>query len=472
MVCCKSEEYEWCKDETAGYVDVRGDYYCIFHAPLDVKSKTHFNKDQLFDFNNRIFERIKEHETCDLSGTIFPGDIHFPKTLPSLTLRNATFNGTADFGTATFNGSADFGTAKFNGSADFTSATFNGMVFFHSAFSGMASFNQATFSNAAIFTGSEFKEADFYDVTFGSMANFTDVIFSNEANFIRATFSSIAYFIDTTFIGTAYFVKTIFYKQAYFLNKTFYDNVAYFSELILQEGKVRFEKVNLKQATFIDTNLAQVDFINCDWTKSTSKFDKLLCLSERGRDILFDEDSVLSSKKDKSTEQWKEDVRKVEILYRMLKKKCKDEHDETQASNWHYGEKEMKRIAAKKPFGFIPCNLLALYRLSSGYGESYCWSCFILLLLYVLATILIAFFGIVPVEATPTSIPFFSLYTRFAPDKFWKTVISTLSYFTFQRDYPLKPASDCGALVKIFFQILIPVQATFFVLALRNKFRR
>jgi hypothetical protein len=74
-ICCKKNEYLWCKDEDVVYNDDLGNSYCVFHAPSGSKGIS------LIEFNEIIFDRIRttneKGSVCNLRGTIFEGDINF-----------------------------------------------------------------------------------------------------------------------------------------------------------------------------------------------------------------------------------------------------------------------------------------------------------------------------------------------------------------------------------------------------------
>lgn len=76
MPCCKAEEYKWCKDEpVVNYKDDEGRGFCVFHAPQGKK------RIPLEEFNTLVFTAIdsarETKEVCNLSGTVFEGDISF-----------------------------------------------------------------------------------------------------------------------------------------------------------------------------------------------------------------------------------------------------------------------------------------------------------------------------------------------------------------------------------------------------------
>jgi len=52
------------------------------------------------------------------------------------------------------------------------------------------------------------------------------------------------------------------------------------------------------------------------------------------------------------------------------------------------------------------------------------------------------------------------------------SILNTLQYVTFQKEVFLKPTTLMGETIKIIAQILIPIQAAFLALSLRNRFRR
>lgn len=57
-------------------------------------------------------------------------------------------------------------------------------------------------------------------------------------------------------------------------------------------------------------------------------------------------------------------------------------------------------------------------------------------------------------------------------NKMGQLFVSVFQYLTFQKDFSLKPISIGGDFVKLLSQILIPLQAALFGLAVRNRFRR
>ena len=200
------------------------------------------------------------------------------------------------------------------------------------------------------------------------------------------------------------------------------------------ENKIKFEGVNLSKSSFLGSDLYLIDFTNPIWPKKYGRnvlFDEIKLFNitdDKGRDIqdaekipegIFDKfkqqyEQIFNSlkrrfegnlfeifkrewngfKKDISFE--KEIVHKVEILYRTLKRKYKEEHNEPEVSNWHYGEKEMFR-KGNLFRRYFPISLSNLYWLSSGYGERPVKSGIVLFLLLLGISVL---FGLTGIRAT------------------------------------------------------------------------
>jgi len=81
----------------------------------------------------------------------------------------------------------------------------------------------------------------------------------------------------------------------------------------------------------------------------------------RGRDVIYDE--IAAESENKNVRPWAQ----IEQVYRQLKQNYEDRRDYERASDFHYGEKQMRRRNPETPLG-LRC-LLTLYWLASGYGE-------------------------------------------------------------------------------------------------------
>lgn len=424
-----AKTYEWCKDlPVVDYKNEEGHEYCVFHAPQGKKEVS------VEKFNELIFEEINKAKRfgilCDLEGTIFEGDISFTQfdknnPLPEISFFKTTFNGEVDFEGVTFNGVADLARAEFSGWADFSDATFN------------------------------------------EITDFSDAIFVEYGSFYHATFNKGISFFGETFIKGGSFIG-----------------------LNLKE-KAKFEYSNLKKVSFEDTDLRKIDFINCTWPKRL------------GRNVLYDEIRLFTTYKNNDTvetseekkafwdrlnhrfkQEWavfkkdlyfgKDYIKKAEILYQQLKQKYKEEHNEPEVSNWHYGEKEMYRKSSRFR-RFFPFSLSNLYWLSSGYGERPLRAGLMFLFLILTISVL---FGLAGLDPNPTlnGNPAYkiaeikSLTDIF--QHFTGLIANTLQYATFEKEPDFMPTNIYGAFLKIVAKVFIPLQAALFVLAVRNKFRR
>lgn len=472
MPCCKAQEYHWCKDlePVKGYKDDKGNEYCVFHAPQGQKGMS------VEYFNSEIFRRLngalEKGQECDLSGTVFEGEIDFSllnekKELPAISFYAATFSEKAKFLGVTFKEAlfsmasfkeAEFARVLFTERAEFSRVSFTERANFSGArFNGRADFPEAMFKEAH-FNSAEFKEADFRVTTFSEAAYFSKATFSETTDFDRATFTGRATFYGAKFNGEVYFNDETFIGHAAFRN-------------INIKGTVRYEAVNLERVSFTDTDMRMMDFINCKWPK------------KHGRDVLYDELELF--KPEFEMPRWrklkarffpdKEKVKKVEILYRRLKQKYKDEHDDPGVSPWHYGEKEMFRKGSLFR-RYFPLSFSNLYWLSSGYGERPARAGAALLLLILAATLLLAMSGLE--VSNGADIKVIHGVTNEMLSKgldvktLWPLLLNTLKFATFQKDPFFVPKGWIGETVKIFAQILIPIQAALLALAVRNRFRR
>jgi len=517
-----AERHEWCKElPVVDYKDEEGKEYCIFHAPQGKKGVS------VEEFNKLIFKRINEakvkNDCCNLSGTVFSGDIIFSQvgvlsSLPPIDFSHCEFNGETGFSDVLFSGGVDFSSAKFSKEAAFvdaefrnradfsganfqevayfTGVEFSGYAHFYGArFGGRATFWVARFTDEAIFRFAEFnEEADFSGAEFSKKASFKFTRFKEGASFSRVIFNGIADFHKAKFEKETDFHAVTFNERTYFFEETFIKG-ADLRRLII-EKTVRFENVNLKKVSFMDTNLRKIDFINCNWYRKFDRdvlydelllytFDKLLIYTgevEVKESLLFDDDKEAKnsfqglkqrfSKLRKYFSHPKERTKKVEILYRRLKQKYKEEHNEPEVSNWHYGEKEMfrKRNNWRRYFP----SLSTLYWLSSGYGERAVRAGVVLILLILVLSVLFGLTGLSPLNQSP---PYEIAEIKGWADvmniqNLWAFILNTLQYATFERKPDFIPKTIYGGYLKLAARILIPLQAALFALAARNRFRR
>lgn len=308
----------------------------IFHQELTLSEITfHQGADFLVarfregaDFSHSTFEQkanfygvtFEERLTAsaDFSCTTFNGDADFS---------HATFHPPAYFGGATFvkDKSASFSHVKFKDVVNFQHTEFHGWTVFRADFEQEAYFSDAEFKRDVSFKGSTFSkdkktdfrsakffgadfgditfpnQTDFSDTTYGHAATFTGVTFCEEANFYDSSFGQSVDLRGTRFPKGADFSEVLFWHIADFSDATFagktrfargghklsfegetntikdFFGEARFRRLTLEDGaEIVFDKVNLSQATFLDTNVEDFIFRDVRWFEPESRMKRWL----------------------------------------------------------------------------------------------------------------------------------------------------------------------------------------------------
>jgi uncharacterized protein YjbI with pentapeptide repeats len=453
-----TEKYGWCRNVTDTVV-LTPSYreYCIFHLPAE-----NYAEEASESFNALVFNRInrakERNETCDLSGTIFKGDISFKDYDVSNPLPEIDFSKTA------FYGETDFSRVKFNGNTNFKESTFLKNVKFSAAsFTGNVDFSESTFN----------EEADFGGTFFYGKVGFHKVLFNKFLLFLNYPQRSVSFTLATFKEGA------IFYGQNF-------KEISDFASLIIKE-KIVFQYVDLSYVNIFNVDFLKIDFLNCKWKR------------RKGRNILYSEYQVLKDfkygyigifldelrnykkvnktiistikKVNKNYKSIQGRINNVQSLYRMLKRKYKDENNEVEVSNWHYGEKEMFR-----KISFWRRHLLSistLYWLSSGYGERPLRAGGMLILLIAGFALLLNYYGI---EINNTLNNDYSMIQHSSFHnirRFGLLVHTTFQHILFIKNPDYVPFSYHGKFfTALFTKLLIPLQTAIFALAVRNKFRR
>jgi len=506
MICHYCEKYpsdEWCESLPIVYRDEEGKSYCVFHAPQGKKGVS------LYEFNEYVFDLItkaqKERRNCGLYGVVFEGDIHFQRfnkdnPLPSLSFHEVLFPGEVNFSNTYCAENVTFSDTVFQGEADFINTIFKkGLSLLLVKFQGEAIFIGTEFLGPNVFMGVEFSStANFLNAKFHRWVHIPGCIFKDYARFELSNFSESVHFQRSHFKKQANFEnckfkgelvleetkfdKEVFFKSAEFDNKvsilnTIFEEKADFSKVLFYQNsfikgetfhdigmltnvsirdKLVLDGVSLKKTSFLDSDLRKMDFYNCEWHQ------------EKGWKLLYDEILAITTKTPSSSSQL---IGKVEILYRQLKQKCKEENNEIEASNWHYREKEMQRKGSSTLFIKI---FLNIYYAASGYGENPRLALLVLVLLILLSTFVLSICGLIPVNSASQLCDVEVInWPQNADFQQMTFVLSDVfKYVTFQKDYCLQPTSSMGQIFKIFIQIFIPIQGALLAFALKNKFRR
>lgn len=328
------------------------------------------------------FCRATFSQECNFTlASIFGADFGETTFMGEAAFINTTFLGNVLFGRAKFIGTAYFHNTLFKGDADFYKVAFESNAFFTNAtFSEDTNFTYASFSGNVDYTGVKLQElADFTKSRFSSFVEFTLASFTGTAHFSGVTFSGITNFTAAKFISDALFDRAIFTDNVMFRVSSF-TKKANFSECSFErravfEGNWRNEKscqffrdeadfknvdignnaiiifrgMDMSRVHLLNTDISDFRFEDVRWAEYSSRWFK--------RKHLCDDRPNLK----------KDDMYKVEILYRRLKHSCLSQSDHIAAGDFHIGEMEMKRRQLNR---YQPDYWLSfLYKWLSLYGE-------------------------------------------------------------------------------------------------------
>ncbi|MBF0552363.1 MAG: hypothetical protein HQK60_17765, partial [Deltaproteobacteria bacterium] len=198
---------------------------------------------------------------------------------------------------------------------------------------------------------------------------------------------------------------------------------------------------------------------------------------------------------------------KVGDLYRRLKQKFKEEHNEPEASTWHYNEKEMlrkteglrwrsssDRLTSLKTW--LSFALLTIYYHSSGYAERPFKAGLWMLGLMMVYPVVISWCDLDFKHQTPAQVAAQVQTVRpgnakrvsasgWNPWPDWcnycyntwtfkgQITVGAWQHIWWDKNPHFEPISPWGSLgIMVFAKLLIPLQAVFLILAVRNRFRR
>jgi len=324
------------------------------------------------------------------------------------------------------------------------------------------SLQHAVFSGKAKFEGLTIKGLVLANAKIYGEANFKGVVFEDDPGLDHLTFRSRAYFEKAEFQKGCCFTGSIFEKVAWF-SECIFSGTMVFHSIKASRNALRMHKLTKDSLSFVlfpSLEAHQFSFKECpDWPD----------------DFGFENEEKTS----KLT---------LEELYRALKQKAVEEHDQPQVSRWHYREKLMQLkqlLGAKTPESLslletvendsfcvwhhayqwlrLACMwphdkwraLTWWYWWASGFGERPRRAGIVLLLL--LAPVLAIFLS---AELCPVQ-------------TFWGRVLAMLQHLMFVTNPKAAPNMPFLAFVVVLLtRILIPLQFTLFALAVRNRFRR
>lgn len=301
--------------------------------------------------------------------------------------------GTGNFSFMVFPEKVDFHGVIFEQDVRFNQATFLQRVNFCGArFTKTAVFGQPDFKEEVNFEGVEFAEhVEFSETQFKGKANFFMATFTKDASFRKASFSHGADFVWVKFTEGVGFSAATFRGPTLFTSRkseVFHDylvplksppgppfsgvEVDFRDVNIEPPDAVAFREADLQKCSFLDTDLRKVQMVGVKWPRITSqvRWSWLRCWIDRfqvgHRTGVYDEiDARERQRQEGIVPPWS----RIEKLYRQLKQNYEDQRDHERAGDFHYGEKEMRRMNPDTPPSLRV--FLTLYWVVSGYGERY-----------------------------------------------------------------------------------------------------
>ncbi len=179
------------------------------------------------------------------------------------------FIGEANFCFVKFTEKVDFGSTEFAEKVDFSKSQFiKDVNFTQVKFSEFVNFKEANFTGETNFTLSQIERVDFDKSTFTKMAIFFGARFINDVIFSECQFLEEVNFRDVFFIKRADFNNIVFNDHSTIL----FEGLIYGPDLSFVNVKfprtVIFRSVNLTNSSFINSDLTDVQFKECNWGKT------------------------------------------------------------------------------------------------------------------------------------------------------------------------------------------------------------
>lgn len=413
------------------------------------------------EFNNAKFEDVADFFGCsfegdaDFTGSTFNAAAYFTASRyeGKCCFQRSTFNGPVDFAAARFQGKAIFKKVKFNenANADFSRTRYAKVFFKDVFFNAPVDFSRIQVEHSCFFIKTNFsKEAVFSESRFCNIAVFLKVTFSKLAQFDRAAFQGVLVYKKTIFLETALFLDCVFPVESD-------NNKIEFSYChVYEQHKIRIHDTNLGSFRFFNIDISSFKFENCTWPKDDDGF-----LS------VYEEKKYVGKDKNK----------KIESVFRSLKKNAISSRSEFQASDWHYKEKKYAYKNLLVSRGEIPAARYLFFRffykayeISSGFGERPAQALLVLLVLFFTLGALQAGLALQEI-GYPWNI---SGTVVLVAVKKWISCIPFVKLPVLSTDTTVGQMSLSFLDIGLSFvgQVLLAIQATLFALALRNRFRR
>ncbi|MBI5586884.1 MAG: hypothetical protein HY889_00785 [Deltaproteobacteria bacterium] len=245
----------------------------------------------------------------------------------------------------------------------------------------------------------------------------------------------------------------------------------YGEEYEKRKGILVFEWVNLGQTEFLNTDISKIKFRDATWD---NQYDLFMFGGWRSR--LHDEKKWRNERaKQKGQEVDNKYLTQLSLLYRELKKHYLESGEIHLVGHFHYGvmnvllrqkeNEQLKQFSGlrQKIKKFFSCFWLNLYKYSSGFGEDYALAGTWVLALLIVFGVIYFVCGVPKENSNPSAL------VQLANSLFYSFQAGTLSRVAFYKEMNIGLSARFFHLLE---SILVPAQFAFFVIALRNRFRR
>ena len=376
---------------------------------------------------------------------------------------NEVFKGTNRFFDCIFYENVSFRSAVFKGETWFSGAIFQKYAIFDLAiFEKKVFYTASHFQDLANFVGTKFlDEVSFHNVSFSTYLTFSGVKFVKSTDFTQLNLQSAnVRFIECYFSG-----NTIFrygWKGKEIVPALAGAKLIEFLMCEIDPSKPPiFRNVDMSHVYFYDTRLSNVEFTNVIWPKISDLFGfKRLAIYNEIETL-----ERLKSEKDKGKiKEIKSIFIHQERIYRDLKSNYENDRDWVRAGDFHYGEKEMRRM--NPDTNFIFRFFLTIYWILSGYGERYLRPIFWTFFLLLICTLGYLYFGIAPNGIKNQVLQISKI------NDWVNAALYGLQVITLQKPIDLQPISLLSKIIKVFQSIFGPIILGFFALAIRQRMRR
>lgn len=289
---------------------------------------------------------------------------------------------------------------------------------------------------------------EFYGADFGGGANFFGASFGGKTNLLNVSFGDEVSFSNATFSDKVVIAGS---------RDRFAFQDAAMNAIQVDFRDVHFEKPD--DVVFRDTDLRRAYLLNIDVRKFD--FTSIRWPQIEGGNCVYDEITATEKFREKATPV---PHGALAQLYRRLKQNYENQRNHGPAGDFHFREKEMRRLNS-----FTPKTtrfLLALYRILSGYGERL-WASGWLVGLVITSAILSILAGLeVNMSATKTRL------LGWTSSDFGWGVVYSLQAALFRKPAFASTVNAWGAFVQTLTMVLGPLFLALFALAVRRRLRR